>query len=923
MKICPGCGTSNKDENIFCIGCSKKIEGTVLFCIHCGNKIVSTNKFCKFCGNEIGISTAAISPGNTPQKDFYVKNQTPRVPQTYGNNQTYNRAQIPPKKKQPYKKLVIALSIILPVLFISLALAVVFAISGLPSDAETTTADSVKMLDLGVATVKDPDPEMMIESEVLGLVPANQVGIILAEGLNRTDAQNIADELSASIVGEIEFINFYQLETKDSTEGELIASLDKVSKLEGVDLAFPNGAVFLQATTEGSSCSPFNDPLYTEGSNSRPYEMIGVQNAWDIIKASGVKLNKVRTGIIDTAIYTKSDNGFSPELYFPDNKGKYPKGKVKIVPLDKDKDLTNDAKTDPKTGDLISGGLSHCTQMAHIIGADSEGGGPAGVSSILGEKQSIIVTNTGTIPATSAPTPALDIDATDITQYQGNTYSLLVDLKKQVENNVKVINLSLGSSRLTANNATTCQAYKLFFEKMNKEYPNVVFVATAGNEGGGVDGTNRGPGGISVPNLITVGALDQDGDRAKADDWGYDEKDLKKWYQEGLNDGSITKNTTYQGYVDSLAFGSNYATGNGEVTLSAVGTDVPVGLDPKGKAVTSNGTSVAAPQVTGAIALMQSINPKLSAEQIKKILNETKASEVERDGNKVTVPANVGGGILRVDDAVLKVINDMRKAKDKNAVELKKEDLLAMGSIKITASGGPEDYVITASVSAVGPGKTGIRIETSGNGVLEGSKTQNISAPGKVSWKLTKMSGGGTIKVFRSDTGGCAFLTIAKFEPDYLQDIPDIVPGTELPAELNLKGMINYVFLWPNYYSVPLNLNINFETQVFSGTYTYSGPGPSGESFSSSKVTINGTVSGKVSVGGNDGSFFLYGDYSEKVTWDQNLNGGGIYTYTFTDDKVFQGHLKKDGSASGEFTDVLYDYSDDEVIYHTWSASPE
>jgi hypothetical protein len=910
MKICPGCGTSNKDENIFCIGCSKKIEGTVLFCIHCGNKIVSTNKFCKFCGNEIGISTAAISPGNTPQKDFYVKNQTPRVPQTYGNNQTYNRAQIPPKKKQPYKKLIIALSIILPVLFISLALAVVFAISGFPS------ADSVKMLDLGAATVKEPDPEMMIESEVLGLVPANQVGIILAEGLNRTDAQNIADELGASIVGEIEFINFYQLETKDGTESELIASLDMASKIEGVELAFPNGAVFLQATTEGSSCSPLNDPLYTDGNNSRPYEMIGVQNAWDIIKASGIKLNKVRVGIIDTAIYTKSDNGFSPELYFADKNGKYPKGKVKIVPLDKDKDLTNDANTDPKTGVLIYGGLSHCTQIAHIIGADSEGGGPAGVSSILGEKQSIIVTNTYKIStASSTLTPVLDIDATDITQYQGNTYSVLVGLKDLVENDRKVINISLG----TDDSATTCQAYKLFFEKMNKEYPNVVFVASAGNKGKGVDGTNHGPGGISVPNLITVGALDQDGDRAKADDW-YDEKDLKKWYQESLNDGSIAKNTSYQDYIDSrIATGSNYVTGSGEVTISAVGTGVPVGLDPNGKAVTSNGTSVAAPQ----IALIQSINPKLNAAEIKKILTDTKASEVVHDGNKVTVPTNVGGGILRVDDAVLKVINDMRKVKDENAVELKKEDLLAMGSIKLTASGGPEEYTVTASVSAVGPSGTGLRIETSGNGVLKGSKTQNISAPGKVSWKLTKMSGGGTIKVFRSDTGGCAFLTIAKFEPDYLQDIPDIVPGTELPAELNLKGMINYVFLWPNYYSVPLNLNINFETQVFSGTYTYSGPGPSGESFSSSKVTINGTVSGKVSVGGNDGSFFLYGDYSEKVTWDQNLNGGGIYTYTFTDDKVFQGHLKKDGSASGEFTDVLYDYSDDEVIYHTWSASPE
>jgi hypothetical protein len=188
MKICAGCGTSNKDENIFCIGCSKKIEETVLFCIHCGNKIVSTNKFCKFCGNETGKSVPAfsqgnvgisqsntdvsqsnsvisqgnaavlqgatgISQGNAPQTDGYTKNQTPGITQTYENNQAYNRAQMPPKKKQPYKKLIIALSIILPVFFISLTLALVFAISELPSTKQFEIkaemgADQERMINL-------------------------------------------------------------------------------------------------------------------------------------------------------------------------------------------------------------------------------------------------------------------------------------------------------------------------------------------------------------------------------------------------------------------------------------------------------------------------------------------------------------------------------------------------------------------------------------------------------------------------------------------------------------------------------------------------------------------------------------------------------------------------------------------------------
>ena len=36
-----------------------------------------------------------------------------------------------------------------------------------------TTVLASGQLDLGTSTVKDPDPEMMIESEVLGLAPAN------------------------------------------------------------------------------------------------------------------------------------------------------------------------------------------------------------------------------------------------------------------------------------------------------------------------------------------------------------------------------------------------------------------------------------------------------------------------------------------------------------------------------------------------------------------------------------------------------------------------------------------------------------------------------------------------------------------------------------------------------------------------------
>ena len=45
-----------------------------------------------------------------------------------------------------------------------------------------------------------------------------------------------------------------------------------------------------------------------------------------------------------------------------------------------------------------------------------------------------------------------------------------------------------------------------------------------------------------------------------------------------------------------------------------------VGTDENGQPIKANGTSFSAPQVTSAIALLQSINPKLTADEIKELL---------------------------------------------------------------------------------------------------------------------------------------------------------------------------------------------------------------------------------------------------------------------------------------------------------------
>jgi hypothetical protein len=136
--------------------------------------------------------------------------------------------------------------------------------------------------------------------------------------------------------------------------------------------------------------------------------------------------------------------------------------------------------------------------------------------------------------------------------------------------------------------------------------------------------------------------------------------------------------------------------------------------------------------VSGVIALMKSINPDLSAEQIRKIINETKSKSF----NGKDIPANMGGGFLRADDAVLRVINDLRKKEGKTLYT--KENLLDLAGLELSSKGGPKDFKITAEVKAVNEKGTTLTIEASGNNyAITGDKTKSLSQAGSVSWDVT------------------------------------------------------------------------------------------------------------------------------------------------------------------------------------------
>lgn len=563
--------------------------------------------------------------------------------------------------------------------------------------SRTTTATPTPTptpVTLGKAEMADPAPDKSVKSETYGEVVVNQLGVILKEGKTRADAEKLAAKYGGKVIGEVEFANMYQLEVNATTEDELIGIVDGATLADGVEVAFANSRMY-PLDSGCKACGPLSDPVYGEGENGRAYEVIGVANAWKIIKASGVKLNDVHVGVMDTALYKGSDE------------------------LSGDSTISGDTTEDPETddsGNVVDGGLNHGTMVAHVIGADSSNGGVAGVASALKGKLKVSVTNmyhagSGFKEAVPDPKDPAKVQWSNGKAYTCGTFSEIVD---QIKNGATVINCSFGPDHPEAANKPISEAYKVFLQNVAKKYPDVIFVAAAGNENGGLDGGNYSIGGHKLPNLITVGAIDNTGNRA-----GF----------------------------------SNYATGDGEVTISAPGVEVAMGVDTDGKTVKASGTSFSTPQVAAACAMIRSINPKLTASQIKDLLIKTATPGVTNGDTSTLIPEGMGAGVLSVDKAVLQAINDLRAANGES--ELNGEVLQKLASIDGSAtSKGVDEFDVTATIEEANKDGADVTIDLMGEGMISGSSQQHLAKGESATWTVTTLEGrpAPSVRLSRLDT---------------------------------------------------------------------------------------------------------------------------------------------------------------------------
>jgi hypothetical protein len=576
------------------------------------------------------------------------------------------------------------------------------ASSPAPSETDRSVANSgiapgdvpaaVAGPDLGEAWTTEPDPETFIPLPDGTMVAPDQYLVMLDRSATQADAEKVAASVDGTIGGRIEYIGLWKVLVWPNYHTAIISDrLKTLSEQPGVLAAAP---VTIETVQSAPDCAPgLADGVYA-GTNSKPYDMIGVKAAWQAFYASGLPVSTVHVGFLDSDL-TRD-----------------PKGKL-AWEFD-DVSFIGDPHT-TQTPEATADGFHHADGTMGILTGDGQNGGIAGIGSPLGSR--LLVSHDVLNGPATAGQPS------KWTAKDGTTYTddALLKTMEQIKSGATIINGSWGANSVVSNSgrAGTAAMWKKFFDQMANDHPNVLFVYAAGNYNSNLDGSNYYPGSIPAPNVITVGNTDNDGGRHAG-----------KYGSNGVLPGA-----------------------GGEVTLGAPGDKSVWGVGLDGKVMNSEGgTSSATPMVSATAALIRSIDPTLSAADIKKMIADSAA----------TGDPEVGGKELRVDLAVRKAIDGARARLVPAKGPLTDKEIAAAtqyceinvtGDLKerLTQPAGASRWEIRGSVHAAkGPTSLSLLV----GGAKPSNWRQAIGGSGQaVAWTILVPQKGVLIIVSRQDNG--------------------------------------------------------------------------------------------------------------------------------------------------------------------------
>jgi hypothetical protein len=530
--------------------------------------------------------------------------------------------------------------------------------------------------DLGEAWTTDPDPDAFIEMPGGEKVATDQFLIMLDASSTRADAEKVAASVDGQIGGHIAYLGIWKIIVWPSFRPAIISDrLNTLSQQPGVEAA---SLVGLEYADGSPSCSSaLDDPIYA-GANSIAYDMIGVRGAWEAYFASGVPKSYVHVGVLDTEL-TRDSAGRIPWRFG---------------------DVTFDGDEGSADGlGSRAGGYRHGDVVVGLFAASGQGvAGPLDGRLVMSHDILGSRIDTGE-----------KWTATDETSY---TDANLIHTLHEIQNGATIISGSWGSG-VGPGSAANAAMWRKFFSQMSHAHPEVLFVYSAGNAAGSLDGHNHFPGGISAPNVITVGNVN--------------------------NDGST--NST-----------SNKPGSGGEVTLGAPGDGAVWGKGADGVVHAGpGGTSAAVPLVSGTAALMRSLAPDLKASELKRLILESSKAG----------PAGVGGHVLRADAAVLAAANKAREKANEKAGADKKLKALSLADLpaadqycqlnvttqlRQNLAQGSVWRVIAEPVTSAGPLSLSLTVN--------GMRVPNVNlhaGEGSAAWDVNVPLTGATIVVTRLD----------------------------------------------------------------------------------------------------------------------------------------------------------------------------
>lgn len=603
-----------------------------MFCKKCGNELEGNEKFCPSCGEPVI---------KEPKKK-------------------------PKKKEKHWKILILAAG-----LLASGIGTFVFLMNYYSSE------DNIVMYENGDMVYYPQEEDIVWNKEECVLYYDNLLTVYLNEELSEKQEKTLARKIHGKVVTRINgAVNVIQVKVKSTDFSKLNIYAEKLKESEEVFDALYDVPYFISENADDKNPWSDSKEVISDKNSENPggndwwAEAIEAYDAWKYVDVHKDKLSDVTVGILDSGFDTGHE----------DLRNENDSNKISAL----------DGYANNTAGD-------HGTHVMGIIGANNNEVGIRGIADLAKIKYVDWTPNTNNKKDSDNYTSLLAsgeyirISSNMIEQGSiiNNSWGSSCDFKTEKEyKHSNLMKFFKGEQRETASYEEYCKTFKndckqdakncinMMTKSMEKGYRKFLIIQSAGNGNSantGVETTLNGHYSTVTEDVFNEwknGLNDTE------------KKSMEKYSYENIKEHILivgaVENEEENGQYKMTTF-SNYGE---NVDICAPGKDVYSTVTTEDDSLENNsaedgkiysemsGTSMSAPMVSASAALLWSINPDLSAGEVKNILIETAetAKKCQKDDTRETYP------MLNIGEAVKETVMNIRNREYKKIIEQREQE---------------------------------------------------------------------------------------------------------------------------------------------------------------------------------------------------------------------------------------------------------